>query len=854
MSTAAGTIQPAGEPMPAAGQAPDAVLDELAIVVFRTDPEGNWTYLNRAWTTITGFSVEKTLGTNFLDYVHPEERERTVAMFMAVMQGGADACHHETRYRTSDGAYRWLELRANLVFDDDGELTGNNGTLVDITDRRETTRATEERSEVAELLAHHPTIDDLPVGSVLLDDQLVVMSASPTARTMLGHRLRVGDDFAELLRAFDVLDSRGDSLSAEWGPLTTAIATGAKQYAELQWRPLDGGDRLWLQTTVVPTKSDDGSSQVAVLLHDVTELRRAELRQAAVATLGQRALEVSSLDQLFIEAAQLVTEALGADEAEVYVTEPSGGLKLRARAGPAAREPVSTATRQQPTDEPIPGLPEPADLRHSVSVPAGSGQGPYVVVQAHSRRKRHSRAEETSCLQSVANVLAASMARRDIEDAAVSQALHDPLTGLANRRLLRERLEQALHVTRNEGTGLALLLLDLDRFKDINDTLGHDVGDEVLRIVASRLLAATRETDTVARLGGDEFVVLLPDTDDPTAAAETAAELRDRLAEPVQAGGLTLEIRASIGVTVAPAHGDRSSNLLRNADGAMYHAKETASGCSVYDVSHDADRLNRLTLLTDLRRSLGANELFLHYQPKVDLRTGATSGLEALVRWRHPHHGVLSPHRFVPLAERNGLAEPLAFTVLGLALTQLRRWMDRGFAVPVAVNMSPQLLHHPQLADVVSRRLDVAAVPPELLHLEVTETAVLHHPEAAADTIARLRDIGLVIALDDFGTGFSSLEFLHRVPVQELKIDRTFIAQMLVDPRDAPIVRSVIELGHSLGMRVVAEGIETREVCQQLAGFGCDEGQGFYLGMPVPAHQMGISTASGAQQHTGFLA
>ncbi len=830
-------VSPSAEP----GPQTDAVLDDLTIVVFRTDPTGNWTYLNRAWTSITGFTIQQTLGTNFLDYVHPDERERTVAMFMAVMEGGATACHHETRYRTASGDYRWLELRANLLFDSDGELTGNNGTLVDVTDRRETTRVTTDRAEVAELLGRHHGIDDLPVSSVLLTGEMLIVGASPAARAMLGHPLEVGDEFASLLPAFDILDSQGAPLSPAWGPIAAGLATGGKQYAELQWRPLDRRERLWLQTTVVPSTSDSGDTQVAVLLHDVTELRRAELRQAAVATLGRRALEVAGLDELFTEAAELVTHTLSADEADVYVTHPAEGFQLRARARRGSPESGSSGGGQPP-----------ADLRSSLNVPAGSGQGPYILVQVHSQAPRKYRAEEISCLQNIATVLAAAMTRRDIEDAAVSQALHDPLTGLANRRLLRERLEHALQSTRRDGSFFALLLLDIDRFKDINDTLGHDAGDEVLRIVASRLLGATRDTDTVARLGGDEFVVLLPDVDSLAAAAKTAAALRERLAEPVQAGGLTLEIRASFGVTMAPLHGERSSTLLRNADGAMYHAKETATGCSVFKPEQDADRHTRLTLLSDLRRSLVSDELFLHYQPKVDLQHGTLTGLEALVRWRHPHHGVLSPHRFVPLAERSGLAEPLTFAVLGLALAQLRRWMEHGRVLPVAVNMSPQLLHHPRLAEMIQRQLEVAGVPPELLHVEVTETAVLHNPGAAAETIARLRDIGLVIALDDFGTGLSSLDFLRRVSVQELKIDRTFIAEMLVNPRDAPIVRSVIELGHTLDMRVVAEGIESHDVCKQLADYGCDEGQGFYLGMPVPGHTMDDPTAISGPHHTSL--
>jgi diguanylate cyclase (GGDEF)-like protein/PAS domain S-box-containing protein len=837
------------------------VLDHLAVVVFQTDPGGNWTYLNRAWTTITGFPVAETLGTNFLDYVHPDEREATVAMFMAVVEGGADACHHETRYRTRTGAYRWLELRANLLFDQAGALIGNSGTLVDVTARRGLARTAEEHASLAELVSRDESFDDLPLGELVLDTDLVVVRSSPTTRRLLGHPLEPGERFADLLSKFDLLDNRGDPLPPRRGPLETAVSTGRRQFAELQWRPLDGRPRLSIQTTIIPSGSrDDGSQELVVLLQDVTELRGAEVRQASVARLGQRALEAASLDELFHETTSLVVRVLEVDLARLLTMDPDDAVQLRAEVrGDAATDSAALiaggdlrrlAEEAAHTGAPVAtGQRAPADAGEltgpsSLSVPVGGSSGSRALLQVQSATHRTFHNEEISFLQSLANVVVAAMARREAEEAAVAQALHDPLTGLANRRLLRDRLTQALRASRRGKHGLTLLLADLDGFKDINDSLGHDVGDEVLRVVASRLDAATREVDTVARLGGDEFVILLPGLSTVESAARVAQKLRDRLAEPVHVVGLSLHVQASFGVIVSPMHGDDPSVLLRRADVAMYQAKATSTGWSVYSAEHHEKRLGRLALLQDLHRALDGEELFLHYQPKIELSSGDTIGVEALVRWQHPQQGILMPDSFVPLAESNGLAERLTFTVLKAALWQARQWLDQGVTLPVAVNVSPQMLRNPGLVTAVGGRLREAAVSPELLRLEVTEGAMMKDPLASAEVIAGLHELGVMLAVDDFGTGYSSLEFLRRIPVQELKIDRSFITEMVTDSRDASIVQSVIELAHALDMRVVAEGIETLGALRQLVELGCDQGQGYYLGRPVPAHLITVAAAS----------
>jgi diguanylate cyclase (GGDEF)-like protein/PAS domain S-box-containing protein len=590
------TRQPGVSPQPPERD----LLDRLGAVVFKTDAEGNWTYVNRAWTEITGFSFEETIGTNFLEYVHPEEREHTLSLFMAVVEGGASECHHETRYRTRSGAYRWLELRASLLFGDHGELLGNCGTLVDITSRRLSESSIEERVQLTELVAGGESFDDLPFGAVLLDDDFVVQRASSTARKFLSHPLEPGTKFAELLPVFDVRDSRGTPLTPEWGPLATAARTRQRQYAELQWRPVRGDSSLSLQTTVIPSpRSGDHHGELVLLLQNVTELRQAETRLATVARLGQLALEAATLDGLLNEALQSVVRVLGVDFADLFVADGDDSLVLRANVGwqPALdssdevsgglrhiAEVARLANRAVHTHQiRLPRVPEIGAL-YSVSVP-GRSPAPRVILQAHSMRERSFTVDEVDFMVGVVSVLAASVERRRIEDAAVARSLHDPLTGLANRLLLHDRLDHAVRTGRRDNRGLAVLALDMNRFKVINDTFGHDAGDEVLCTVATRLVRATRDADTVARVGGDEFVLVLPGISSGDNAARMAEKLGSILHEEMRVSGESVRVLASIGVTVSPDANGTASDLLKQADVAMYEAKRADASYFVYGSS-----------------------------------------------------------------------------------------------------------------------------------------------------------------------------------------------------------------------------------------------------------------------------
>jgi diguanylate cyclase len=433
-------------------------------------------------------------------------------------------------------------------------------------------------------------------------------------------------------------------------------------------------------------------------------------------------------------------------------------------------------------------------------------------------------------------LLALGFQRQLIRQAAASQhqALHDPLTGLPNRELFADRAEQAIRASDRGLQPAALLLLDLDRFKDVNDTLGHHHGDMLLGEVAARLTGALRAVDTVARLGGDEFAVLLPDVGADGAAA-VAQKLRAVLHQPLTLDGVGLDLDASIGIVVYPDHGADAAELLQHADVAMYAAKQTHAGFVVYDPAVDQHSPRRLALLGGLRRALERDELVLHYQPKADLHTGQVLGVEALVRWQHPAHGLLGPGEFIPLAERTGLIHPLTRWVLETALRQAAGWRRAGHHLSIAVNVSTRSLLDRDFPEQVADLLAALQVPPASLVLEVTESAVMADPALALEILGRLHALGVGLALDDFGTGYSSMAYLKALPVDELKVDRSFIGHMTSSNSDAVIVRSTIDLGHNLGLHVVAEGVENRATWDELAALGCDTAQGYHLSRPMPA-------------------
>ncbi|MCR4303548.1 MAG: EAL domain-containing protein [Gallionella sp.] len=414
-------------------------------------------------------------------------------------------------------------------------------------------------------------------------------------------------------------------------------------------------------------------------------------------------------------------------------------------------------------------------------------------------------------------------------------AHHDPLTTLPNRLLFHDRMEHALELARREGKQVAVLFLDLDRFKNINDTLGHPTGDKLLQEVAKRIKSLIREQDTLSRLGGDEFLLLIEQLGDTREAVMVAQKLLEAFVQPFAVEGHELYLSASIGISVFPVDGQNGATLVRNADMAMYRAKEQGrNNYQFYTQKLTDSAVERVALETALRRALERGELLLHYQPQIDLNSGALVGAEALIRWQHPEMGLVLPGRFIHLADESGLTQPIGEWVLFSACEQMRLWREQGFDLPrIAINLSGQQLQKKGIVEQVQRVLRETGMEPSRLELEITESFIMRQADEAIDMLKRLKKTGVQLAIDDFGTGYSSLSYLKRLPVHKLKIDRSFVQGIPQDSNDAAITRAIIALGRSMQLTVIAEGVETEQQRDFLHAEGCDEGQGYYYSRPV---------------------
>jgi len=420
-----------------------------------------------------------------------------------------------------------------------------------------------------------------------------------------------------------------------------------------------------------------------------------------------------------------------------------------------------------------------------------------------------------------------------LEHQAMHDATHDSLTDLPNRVLLCDRLEQAISNAHRSQQILAFIILDLDHFKEINDTLGHYNGDRLLKQVAARLQRVVRQSDTLARLGGDEFGILLPAINRRDDIYTVIKKIQKAFKSPFRMEGLTLDVQASIGGVLFPEHGKDIDTIMQRADVAMYVAKQDNRGFTIYTTKMDKHSPRRLTLMGELRQAFDRNELELYYQPKISIDNDRIGGVEALVRWNHPVHGFMTPDEFIPLAERSGLIKQLSWWVLQNALSQTVLWHEKGIDIGVAVNISPYILLDPELPEAIIGLLSSHKLPEGTLTLEITETSVLKDPDLALEILLRLADMGITISIDDYGTGYSSLSYLRKMPASEVKIDKSFVIDMLKNDNDAVIVRATIDLAHNLGMKVVAEGVENKEIAARLKELKCDILQGYYYSRPL---------------------
>ena len=434
-------------------------------------------------------------------------------------------------------------------------------------------------------------------------------------------------------------------------------------------------------------------------------------------------------------------------------------------------------------------------------------------------------------------VIDRTMQLQDVNKQLEHQAMHDALTKLPNRALFHDRLRNTLSSAQRSQELFALVGVDLDLFKEINDTLGHHAGDLVLQHVANVSNKILRDSDTVARMGGDEFAILLPKVTDMERAVHVAQRLLAAIKEPLQIDEHLVEVGASLGVAMFPQHGQDELALITHSDAAMYEAKRQKLGVVVYQPEMGEGKSEAVALKGELRRAINEGEMVLHFQPKIDISSNSVSGVEALVRWQHPRLGLLYPDTFIGLAEMSGQIKPLTQEVLRLAMKQIQEWSSRGFAFPIAVNISAVNLQDKGFPESIAAMITEYEVPSHLLELEVTETAIMNDPIIAIENIRKLSRIGIQMSIDDFGTGYSSMAYIQKLLVAKIKIDKSFVIDMGASEQDEVIVRSTIDLAHNLGLKAVAEGVENQAAWDKLRELGCDSAQGYFMSKPLPAEK-----------------
>ena len=703
--------------------------------------------------------------------------------------------------------------------------------------RRRERESAEERLRQAEA-KYRTLVEQLPLVTYIdaLTETASAIYASPQLRSLLGYTVEewVGDpdffpkilhpdDHERVLALVDHCNRTADPFRADYRLI-------AKD-----------GRTVWVQDESLVVCDDDGTPLFTQgYLLDITDRKEAERRQSVEHGVVRVLAETATLTEAAPRLLEQVCTGLEWERGALWLLDREDDLlrPFGAWPGDASEESLrkneGLAGRVWCRLEPI-WTAESASSFYAVPVLLGAQ---FVgVLEFVGRGLREPDPQLAITLAAIGSQVAQFIERRQAEEQLAHQALHDSLTDLPNRRLFHDRVGHALARAERNEAPVAVLLMDLDRFKEVNDTVGHLSGDQLLRELGQRLRASLRAGDTVARLGGDEFGFVLSDFGGAT-IGELVERIEGVFAEPFRLQQLTLQMDASIGIAVSPEHGNTVDLLLQRADVAMYVAKRSGQGHAVYDAAKDEHTLGRLAMVGELRRALERRELVLHYQPQIRLRTGTVTSVEALVRWKHPARGLMPPDEFIPVAETSGLMEPLARYVIDDALRQCHDWRRLGHELDVAVNISTRNLIDTAFPADVQALLEKWRFPPDRLTLEITERTVLAEPFRAKAVLEELSELGLRLSIDDFGTGYSSLAYLRRLPLDEIKIDRSFIHAMTTDHENAVIVRSTIDLARNLGLEVVGEGIETAEIYETLVQLGCDAAQGFHMSPPLPPDEL----------------
>jgi len=811
--------------------------------------DGHITTVNLAFCQLVGYSDAELRNLSLLDITYPEDVPTLQDALRRMLAGEEEGTRIENRYTRKDGEPVWVDLTTRLVRGPDNKPLYLQMVAVNIRDRKRAEVLQAARFAVTQALVTSPGWEKAAPGVLeglcrALDWELAeyweVDAERETMHFVTAWKRPGRDTSSYEATAAQTSYRRGGGLAGRvWetgAPVSVpdvasddsprsaaAVAAGLRGIVGF---PVRSGRRvvgMIALHTWAPRELDEG---LVAVMNDVgsqigefverkraeTALQESEKRMRSVLDNVSDGLATIEQTGIIESANPAVVKLFGYSEQELVDQQADVLIATTHRSAF-----VNYLERRLKLDIPVSGAHETMGKRKN-----GSLFPLEFVVSSMQIGSRHL---FIATLRDISE-------RKAHTDALEYQALHDALTGLPNRSLFGDRLRQALLAARRNQKMFGVLLLDLDRFKDINDALGHDRGDSLLQEVTARLRGVLRATDTIARLGGDEFAVLTTDAKHPDDIVATARKILAALEGPFAIADQMVETGASIGTAMYPLHGDDPSTLLRRADVAMYVAKRSGGGYAVYAPEQEAQTLRRSGLAGELRRSIPQGELVLHYQPQVTLATGAIHSVEALVRWNHPREGLMPPDRFIPMAEETGIIHPLTAWVIDSALAQLCKWLEEGLDVSVSLNVSPRNIEDHSLEEMVARALGTFKVEPQRLTLEITEGVAM--AAAAAKALHRLNEMGVRLALDDFGTGYSSLLYLMRLPVNEIKIDRSFVSALASDPDSGAIVRSAVGLGHNLGLRVVAEGLQDRAAEAVLVEAGCDAAQGFLVGRPAP--------------------
>jgi diguanylate cyclase (GGDEF)-like protein/PAS domain S-box-containing protein len=775
--------------------------------VWIIDSNNRTTFVNHRMADMLGYPPEEMLGKPVLTFMDPDAQAAFAANRDQRQQ--AHQPEHEFRFRRKDGSELWALLEASPDQDAAGTYRGSLAMVTDVTERR---RAEEKLRRLAAMVA---TSTD---GIIAIDLNGSILNWNLGAERMYGYSPEevIGQSVGAI-----VPEAQSDELTA----LLDRMRHGEPIEPIETLRRRKDGSLVEVSISFSPLTDVNGTVVASTAIHrDISIAKRAAEALRASEERYRRIVE-TAYEGIWVMDARNITAFVNPRMAEMlgYTVEEMAGRSVLDFLGADARASFASNLPDR-----LKGLSQQREVRYTrkdgtdcwtlLSVTpnldeAGNYQGALAMVTDITERRRSQKA---------------------LED----QALHDALTGLPNRLLLAERLAEALVSAKSLKQQVAILILDLDHFKEVNETFGLQAGDRLLEQVGPRLQKEIRARDLVARLGGDEFAVLLPDAD-VTAATTVAAHLLEAMERPFAVEGQHLDVAASMGIAIFPNDGEDPDTLLSRADIALFVAKQARGGFARYAPEQEKQGASRLALMAELRRALhDENQLFLEFQPLVRLRDRSLAGVEALVRWQHPERGLVPPLEFVPFAEKTRLIQPLTRWVLVSALRQCADWHQGGHAIPVSVNISMRDLVDPGFPELIATLLRAAHAQPSWLRLEITESLIMTEPERAINTLSQVRKLGVRLAVDDFGTGYSSLAYLHRLPIQEIKIDKSFVAAMAGEPSRANIVRASVELGHSLHLESVAEGVEDARTWDLLSVLACDMAQGYFISRPMPAEEV----------------